>query len=249
MERLGHSVMPVSLQHSDRIDPAELNGQGARLLEPTLRELAAQGCHDTIVLPFFLGPSRAITRFVPQQVDEVTAVYPNFRVGIAASLVDPSREADTVIAQILRDEVISTIRRHKLDRPPLIVVDHGSPEKRVIAVRDHVAGQLREMLGDQVGAFSAASMERRPGPAYAFNEPLLSSLLDSQLFNQGAVIVCQLFLSEGRHAGPDGDIARICRSAGMAHAGLKTFTTRPFGLHPVLLGILHRRYRACRPSF
>lgn len=240
--------MPVSLKHSDRIDPAELNGRRASTLEPTLRELAAQGCHDTIVLPFFLGPSRAITQFAPQKVHKVSAVYPNFRVGIAASLVDPSREADAGIAQILRDEVISTIQRHKLDRPPLIVVDHGSPEKRVIAVRDHVAMQLREMLGDQVGAFSAASMERRPGPAYAFNEPLLSSLLDAELFNQGAVIVCQLFLSEGRHAGPDGDIARICRSAGMAHAGLKTYSTRPIGFRPDLLGILHRRYRACLQS-
>ena len=50
----------------------------------------------------------------------------------------------------------------------------------------------------------ASSMERRSGAEYDFNEPLLESVLERPELD--SVIVSLLFFSEGRHAGPDGDI-------------------------------------------
>jgi hypothetical protein len=58
---------------------------------------------------------------------------------------------------------------------------------------------------------AGCSMERRPGPAYAFNEPLLERLLRAP-FDAGLVVVGMLFLSPGRHAG-QGDVAAICAAA------------------------------------
>ena len=89
-------------------------------------------------------------------------------------------------------------------------------------------------------------MERRPEPAYDFNEPLLQNLLvDETVFPAGEVVVAQLFLSPGRHAGADGDVAQICREAEEERPGLKTFLTNPLGDHPLVLEILKERLREC----
>jgi sirohydrochlorin ferrochelatase len=52
-------------------------------------------------------------------------------------------------------------------------------------------------------------MERREGPEYDFNEPLLENVFDMPGLRTGDVIVVPLFLSAGRHAGDNGDIADI----------------------------------------
>ena len=71
-------------------------------------------------------------------------------------------------------------------------------------------------------------MERRPGPAYAFADPLLENALrdrfdtfaaakatapDTEERSHLLVVVALLFLSPGRHAGPGGDIATILEDA------------------------------------
>ena len=86
-----------------------------------------------------------------------------------------------------------------------------------------------------------ASMERRDGEAYAFNEPLLEKLLDQPGWDTGKVIVSMLFLSPGRHAGPGGDIAHICRAAEQRHPGLRTCMTGLVGDHLGIIPLLQKR--------
>jgi hypothetical protein len=87
-------------------------------------------------------------------------------------------------------------------------------------------------------------MERRPGAAYAFNEPLLETLLATPPWNSGPVIVAQLFLLPGRHAGPGGDIEAICRGARQQSPRLRTRRTRLLGGQAGLVAILADRFRA-----
>jgi len=52
------------------------------------------------------------------------------------------------------------------------------------------------------------------------------------------------FLLPGRHAGPGGDIAKICREAGAASGGaLRTTMTALVGEHSLLIDILADRWR------
>ena len=91
-------------------------------------------------------------------------------------------------------------------------------------------------------------MERRDGAEYDFCDPLLARLLDTPPWNASRVIVAMQFLLPGRHAGPDGDVAQICRQAEAAHPGLKTQpTAHSVGAHPLLLEILADRWRAAGP--
>ena len=121
---------------------------------------------------------------------------------------------------------------------------NGSPARVVIDVRNALAKQLGALLGPAF-TVSPASMERREGAEYDFGEPLLECLLRSSGWNAGEVIVAMQFLLPGRHAGPDGDVARICRTAEAASNG--TLCTTMTGLvaeHPLLVDILADRWRA-----
>jgi len=126
-------------------------------------------------------------------------------------------------------------------RPRVALVDHGSPLPEVAAVRDRLAGELGKVLGERVSAVAASSMERREGEAYAFNEPLLENLLETEGWSAGEVVVSLLFLSPGRHAGPEGDIAGICKRARERHPGLRTRMTGLVGNHPAIIRLLQRR--------
>ena len=70
-------------------------------------------------------------------------------------------------------------------------------------------------------------MERRSGAEY-FLMSLLESVLERPELD--SVIVSLLFFSEGRHAGPDGDIFKICML--LLPIG---FLLRPIGMHPSLI--------------
>jgi sirohydrochlorin ferrochelatase len=124
-----------------------------------------------------------------------------------------------------------------------VLVDHGSPQRGVAAVRDFLGGQLRRLLGGEVAAVAVASMERRPEPAFAFTEPLLADLLRSENFGSGEVVVALQFLSPGRHAGPGGDIAEICAEAMRARPGLRVVMTDLVGADERLADVLADRYR------
>lgn len=236
--RLGQKVEPVSLLHSSGIDPKLLDGTPAKLLLPVMeRRLAANRPEFTLV-PLFFGPSLALTEYLPENVARLREKFPRLKVAVAAPLF---ARGDERLARILEEHVAAQLGP---EPARVALVDHGSPVAAVTAVRDELARQLAARLGPRVAAVAPCSMERRPEPAYAFNEPLLAGLLDSAPWNAGRVIVALQFLAPGRHAGKDGDVAKICRAAEAKHPGLETRPTALVGAHPLLIEILADRWRA-----
>ncbi len=239
--RLGQQVEPVSLLHSSAIDPAQLGGTPAQILGPFLERELQAGQAGFILIPLFFGPSRALTEYIPEQLARLLEKFPHLKVSLAPPLFAAS---DDRLAQILADHVGA----HLGAEPARVaLVDHGSPVPVVTAVRDALARQLAEKLGPRVLAVAPCSMERRPGPEYDFCQPLLADLLARPPWQAGRVIVALQFLSAGRHAGPDGDVAKICRAAEAAHPLLKTQPTALVGAHPLLVEILADRWRAAPP--
>jgi sirohydrochlorin ferrochelatase len=97
-------------------------------------------------------------------------------------------------------------------------------------VRDRVADGVRAILGADIGALMAASMESPDGPEFGFNRPLLSEVLERPGLR--AVVIAPLFLSPGRHAGPGGDLARIAREARERSPLLRCHFAELVGSHP-----------------
>ncbi|WP_447527531.1 sirohydrochlorin chelatase [Vreelandella sp. TE19] len=240
-ERLGETVQPASLLHSNKVDAEALGGVAAQTLGPAAERSAEAGAREIIVLPFFFGASRALTDYLPKRMGELQARFPNVRVRVALPLVDEQGDNDLRLAHLLADNVLQTMPEGA--PPSVVLVDHGSPIFEVTAVRNRLAGQLGAVLGERAACVAPASMERREGDEYRFNEPLLEHLLKSDRFNSATVVVALLFLSPGRHAGEDGDIAEICRAAQARHPNLKVVTTQLAGEHEGIVAILHTRLR------
>jgi sirohydrochlorin ferrochelatase len=141
--------------------------------------------------------------------------------------------------------VRAVIAAQRLTRPVVVLVDHGSPQQAVTAVRDDVARQLAHELARDARAVVAASMERRAGAEYDFNEPLLERALAAPPCGDGAgdVVLAPLFFFPGRHAGPGGDIETIARAAERKCAGLRVHLASLVGEHPLLVDMLADRWR------
>ena len=241
-DAVGHPVHPVSLLHSTKVDPAELGGEPARIFEPFLKaQREAHGTHSFLVVPLFFGHSAAIYEYLPQRVAEMRENWPELEVRIAPCLVDLDDPGNTGVAEILAQIVREKIASEGLDHPAVTLVDHGTPRIAVNRVRNFLADQLREQLGTDASLVKASSMERREGDEYAFNEPLLETLLGSEGFDRD-VILSMLFISPGRHAGPGGDIAEICEEAEKARPGLRTFMSDLFATHPGAVELLAKRF-------
>jgi len=236
----GADVRAVSLLHSSTIDAAELGGERTDLLEPALAAAAARGENDFVLLPLFFGPSAAVTDYLPERLQGLRKKFPDLRAQIARWLVDVTATDDTRMADILVDGVRRAAGGAGWSRPKVALVDHGSPQRGVAAVRDFLGGQLRRRLGGEV---AVASMERRPEPEFAFTEPLLAGLLRDKNFGRGEVVLALQFLSPGRHAGPGGDIAEICAGAMRAQPGLRVVATGLVGEDERLADVLAERYR------
>ncbi|HCR97177.1 MULTISPECIES: sirohydrochlorin chelatase [Halomonas] len=237
-QQTGETVCAASLLHSHKIPADELGGTPALTLGPAAERSAEQGATEIIVLPFFFGPSKALTDYLPERMATLQARFPNVSARVAQPLVDERGDNDLRLARLLADNV----REHLNDtRPRVALVDHGSPIPEVTAVRNRLAGQLSVLLADEVACVAAASMERREGEAYRFNEPLLQNLLNNPDFHDGPVVLAMLFLSPGRHAGEEGDIAEICQDAQQRHPALNVVATRLVGEHSGIVDILHSR--------
>jgi hypothetical protein len=63
---IGREVRPVSTMHSTKIDLALLGGQPAVIFEQAVAQAKADGIDEIVVLPLFIGPSRAITEYLPK---------------------------------------------------------------------------------------------------------------------------------------------------------------------------------------
>ncbi|WP_462320374.1 sirohydrochlorin chelatase [Halochromatium sp.] len=244
--RLGLPVHPVSLQHSSSIPAEELDGRPADTLEPFLVHMAAEGQTDFLAVPLFFGPSKALTKLIPETVARVNAVGPNVCIDVADELC-PLPVGEPRLAMIL-DRAIRTaicdLSRNAPNQlsPRALLVDHGSPIPEVTAVRRWLAAQLETLTkGDY--RLSEAAMERRAGAEYAFNGALLEEALTDigQREPQAQVVVGMQFIGPGRHAGKDGDVVSICERAQEQFPGLEIRISRLVGDDPGLLDILTDR--------
>mmetsp|Transcript_21716 Transcript_21716/g.42672 ORF Transcript_21716/g.42672 Transcript_21716/m.42672 type:complete len:749 (+) Transcript_21716:484-2730(+) len=209
-------VLAVSARYSDRIDASELDGVQAKTLEPTLNSLmeAAEAKGEEVprvlAVPFFLGPSKTVTDFVPGMLKQHLGGHEGEDWAVAAPLVN----RDGRIAEILVDSVRKVAEQENLQLPVrVLLVDHGSPSRAVNRTRRALAAQMRRRLGSDASCVVDCSMERRNGPAFAFNDPLLENVFDQGGLHEGPVILAMAFLAPGRHAGEGGDIAEIIEDA------------------------------------
>ena len=232
-------VEAVSLLHSHKIAADKLNGVPATIVKRRLRECLAAGQREFICLPLFLGPSLAISNYLPQVVDELSLEHPDLKVRIASVLAGEDLDApDPRLAQMLADQI------RALQPSPdtkVALVDHGTPIIEVNRVRNAVARQLAKEL--DLSLVLPCSMERREGEAYAFNDPLLENLREVDDFLGGRLMLAMFFLLPGRHAGEGGDVAEICDGL-MADGVFEQIQHTPLlREHPMLLEILEDRLR------
>jgi hypothetical protein len=244
--RIGRPVAPVSLLHSNKIPPNELEGTPAEVFEAALRFRHGCGERRFLVLPLFFGPSGALAEYIPGRVKLLTAELGPMDVRMAAPVTGKDATMpDARVAEIVADQTRAAMRSRSLSSPVVVLVDHGSPQRAVTTVRDAIAQQLVASLGGDARAVMAASMERRAGAVYDFNEPLLERALAGPPCGDGAgdVVLAPLFFFPGRHAGPGGDIDRIARAAESRHPGLRVHIAPLVGEHPVLVDVLVDRWR------
>jgi sirohydrochlorin ferrochelatase len=237
---IARPVSPVSLLHASGVPVGRLDGEPAEILVPALARRLAEGVNGFVIVPLFFGCSGALTDFLPSTLAPLRRKFAQLEVRVAAPLFEA---ADDRLARILADHVrrVATAGGERPRRVAL--VDHGSPRRSVTAVRDDLAAQLSGLLGGEF-VVAPASMERRTGAEYDFAEPLLGTLLRRPGWDSGEVIIALQFLLPGRHAGPGGDVARICCEAEAASGRLRTRPTALVGEHPLLVEILADRWRA-----
>ena len=211
----GFDVLPFGLMHSHRVKPEDLEGRPAGTMQQFLLSDECSEVEEIRALPFFLGPSLAITDWLPDNLGRWRSSDPGRR---SFRILPPLfEEGDDRLALALADFCRLTAEKACLRRPRVALVDHGTPLTEVNQVREKVGERLRDLLGDLVGEVATCCMERRPEAQFDFNDPLLENLLEGWVA-EGVeeVVVAQFFLLPGRHAGPGGDLAEICQ-IGRAH--------------------------------
>ena len=238
----GKKIHAVSLQHADAIDPAQLGGEPANIFSNFVRAQLEQGQNAFLVIPLFFGLSRALTSFIPQQVEKLQAEFGQLHVRVA-DVIYPLPDGDERLAQIMFDHIHAAQSSFAVDAK-VVLVDHGSPSPKITEVRNRVAHSLRNMPG-KTYQLAEAVMERREGKEYDFNGDLLECWL-SQQAQKGvdSVIVAMMFFLPGRHAGSCGDIETICENVVKHHPHLQYRITPLIGEHPLLLEILSDRLRS-----
>lgn len=248
-QRIGTEVHPVSLQHANKVPAAELEGRPAWTLEPFLRARLAAGEHDFVAVPLFFGPSRALSRFVPETAATLEDALDPCRIRVAPELC-PLPPGEPRLVEIIADHCLATATAQGIQPTRVVLVDHGSPIPGVTAVRRWIADGLTQRLGPGV-VLDQAVMERRPGAEYAFNGDLLETVLNrlGETDPEAPVILAMLFLAPGRHAGAGGDICEICAAAESAHPGLRIHPTPLVAEHPLLSEILADRADRVIKSF
>jgi sirohydrochlorin ferrochelatase len=243
--RTGHSVRPFGLMHSHKVASSELRGVPGQSMQEFLGSDKAEEVNEIRALPFFLGPSLAITDWLPENLQAWKDREPKVR---QYRILDPLfQSGDYRLARALAELCREQIQHAGLINPAVAMVDHGTPLPEVNQVREDVGEQMRQLLGSEIGLFSTCAMERRPDPQYDFNNPLLEDLLQ-QWTESGVqeVVLSQFFLLPGRHAGPGGDLAQICQP--FIDQGMKIYRTENLGTHSLVQEILLDRIRADQNS-
>jgi sirohydrochlorin ferrochelatase len=230
---IGQPVLPVSTMHSTKIDPALLGGVPAVIFEGAVHQAKADGIDELVVIPLFIGPSRAITEYLPKVFAD--AQPGAMKLSIREPLFGPE------LTTMLIDNLKST--GWSKGSGTVYLCDHGSPIREVTACRNSFAVSLRNQLGLMEDELIACSMERREGAEYDFNKPLLEDALQQA---KGDAVILMLFLLPGRHAGAEGDVATIAKEH--APAGLHWKLSPLLGTHPALPALLSRRH-LCTSNF
>ena len=241
-ERIGMEVRSVSLLHSNRVDPNELAGEPAQLLEESLDQFAHKGDGTAVILPLFFGPSGALVEYLPPRLAALQTKYPQCRFILANCLESPGDDSTKLLACAIERAIGEAIVQNGMTAPAIVMTDHGSPLVAVTDVRNRIGEELALRIPL---ALSVASMERREGERYAFNEPLLKRALNelAQSGQTEAVVALQ-FLFAGRHAGPKGDIAQICADVSREYPQLRINITEPIGESGEIIELLARRFNA-----
>lgn len=245
-------VVPCSFRFSHRIAATKLHGMAAKTFEAVLLEHLSQhreSAVEAVVLPLFFGTSSTLTEFLPEVLHKCwakLAAEPGrqpLSLRLGGSLVDTANPTDDRVARILHEKV-TALTADVLHREDIsvIVLDHGTPNREVHEARELVGDQLRALLSNQVKLVGTGCMERREGPEYDFNDPLLEVALDHYNITSGVVVVAILFLSQGRHAGADGDIEQILSVVRAKHPGVDIRVTEPLGTHELLSEVMQDRY-------
>ena len=241
----GVEVHPVSLLHSSRVDAKSLDGVNADIMEDFLAGPIAQSSDDLRILPFFFGPSRALTEWLPEKLQQ----WKSERDGRSFRILDCLHQAgDVRLAVALEDLCFRAVKQNELKKPFLALVDHGTPVFEVNQVREEVGSELKKMMADRISGFSTCSMERRDREEYDFNKPLLENLLAEKKEEYDEMLVAQLFLSPGRHAGEGGDLDRICSSFADSSPSHRLVRTDLLGTHPSVIEIIADRIEQDRSS-
>jgi len=224
---IGQEVRPVSTMHSTKIDPALLGGEPAVIFEQAVQRAKLDGIEEIVVIPLFIGPSRAITEYLPKVFAEVQPG--TMKLSIREPLFGPE------VIDMLIDNLKST--GWTKGSGTVLLCDHGSPIPEVTRCRNFFASVIRTRLGLQDDELVACSMERREGAEYDFNEPLLEHALQGA---KGDTVILMLFLLPGRHAGAEGDVATIAKEH--APDELRWKLSPLLGTHPALPALLFRRH-------
>ncbi len=234
--RAGFTVHAVSWKHSDRLSSVDLDGDIAWTLRPWMTARLAAGERDFLFIPFFISPQGAIGSALRADLDQLQTPDAPFTYAFTESLAEKN-----IIPQILAWRIRETIEVASLTCPPVIFVDHGGPSPTSAELRNRFATEARELLRHEVGLSAASSME---GADYPHARPLLADQLRTPGFSSGDVVIAMLFLSPGRHAGPGGDVARICGAAETQSTGLQCHLTDLIGTHPLAIDALFDALRA-----
>lgn len=219
--RTGVPVEAVSWRHSDRVPAAALDGAPAWTVASWLRARTAEGTRDFLFVPFFISAQGAIGSALRMDLDSLAAQLGGFSFTFTEGL-----ETRGALTSIVAIRIRETAAAAKLSQPSVIIVDHGGPSPASAALRDLIAAEVRTLLGAGIRAIAAASMEGAHGPLFA-------DVLATPGFDRGHVVIVPLFLSPGRHAGPDGDLAQIARGA-----AARVHFTDLVGTHPAALATL-----------
>lgn len=208
------------------------DGPPAALDVALRRMLAEDGAGAIRVLPFILGPSRALRAEAPRIVRAAIAEHPGARIDVLPCLSDAlGGDGIRCLARGMAEQVTRAMRDAQLARPLVLLCDHGSADPAVASVRQRMAALVAALLGDAVLGVEPAPMERPATLARGseVDDPLLEERLAALGDRSAEVVVAMAFVSPGRHAGGEGDVAAIVRQAQDAQPRLAVHVTELLG--------------------
>jgi sirohydrochlorin ferrochelatase len=227
--RAGTQVHAVSWKHSDRLPAEALDHTPAWTLAPFVRAMVALGQREFVFIPFFISAQGAVGSTLRNDLEKLQGELGGFEFRFTDGLA-----ARGALTGIIADRIRETIAARGLRTPLVVMVDHGGPSVASARLRDCIASELRILFGTSLDSLTAASME-------GTHPPLLADQLRRPAFIVRDVVVAMLFLSPGRHAGPDGDVARLClaaRSDLPERSPPRCHLTALVGNHPTVVEVL-----------